>query len=114
MTTEIDLQNELDTIFNEMNNYSYFILTKSNCKYCKWAKETLDDYFYDYKTYNCDKYLQNENIKNWFLEFIEKKTQMKHKTFPMIFAKNENSNGNSNEIKFIGGYENLINYIAKL
>ena len=57
----------------------YFIYTKSNCSYCKKAKQN----FPQATIINCDNYLKED--REGFLLFIDTLTEKKPRTFPMIF-----------------------------
>lgn len=68
----------------------YTVYSKSNCKYCVYTKELLNDV----KTtiINCDEFLDN---KEDFFQFIRKiNGDINHRTFPIVFY-NKN---------FIGGF----------
>ena len=76
----------------------YFIYTKSNCKYCKNVKKLVPNA----RIVNSDDYLK-ENRDN-FLEFVDKLSGKKPRTFPMVFLNK----------RFIGGYTETKDYIEKL
>ena len=96
------MEQSINKHFATMQKVPYFIFTKLNCKYCKYAKELLDDQCLEYETANCDIFLQTDEDKKIFLDLMEKKIGHRYKTFPMIFYKNE----------FVGGYTDLYNQFA--
>jgi glutaredoxin len=77
----------------------FTIYTKSNCPYCDKVKElflhTVPAPIY----VSCDAYLSSS--RDAFLEFIRQYTGREHRTFPMVFWK-EN---------FIGGYTETSEYM---
>ena len=76
----------------------YFIYTKSNCKYCRIVKKLVPNA----KIVNSDEYLK-EN-RDGFLEYIDKLSGERPRTFPMVFL----------NYRFIGGYTETKNYIEEL
>ena len=70
----------------------YTIYTKQACTYCRKIKELLAEEKPVPIYISVDDILENQ--KEDFLAFIERKTGIPHRTFPMVFY----------EGKFIGGY----------
>jgi glutaredoxin len=87
------------------NNASLFtVYTKSKCLYCIKAKYLLVDRGFSPLIVDCDEYLANEETKEKFITFINRRMKdavlNEYRTFPMIFYKE----------KFIGGYNDLFKY----
>lgn len=78
----------------------YTIFSKSGCHFCIEAKTALKQY--NPEIINCDKYLALN--RTGFLTHIKEQTGQDYKTFPMIF----------HNAKFIGGYTDLIKYMANI
>ena len=84
----------------------FTIYSKSDCIYCKKVEILLKEYFEgtgdeNIHKNNCDDYLNDEKIKQNFMNFIEKFANIKPKTFPMVFY----------DGKFIGGFEDTKDYL---
>jgi glutaredoxin len=77
----------------------YTIYTKSQCGFCKKAKDLLKAE--PFTLIDCDEYLIED--KDAFLVFIENLIGKSYRTFPMIFH-----NG-----KFLGGYSETKTYYDK-
>ena len=78
----------------------YTIYSKNKCGFCEKVKKLLENE--KVEVIHCDEYLlKNKNI---FLDFIEKKAGISHKTFPMVFL---------NEV-FIGGFTETKLYYEKV
>jgi glutaredoxin len=73
----------------------YFLYTKSNCKWCKKAKETLPDCV----VVNVDKHI--EDNKNDFLAFVDEISYATPRTFPIVFY-----NG-----IFVGGFTESLQHL---
>jgi glutaredoxin len=84
------------------DEYIYTIYGISNCIYCDKAKDFFKVNNLRYNLIDCDEYINNLN-KNSFLKFIEEFANIKYNTFPIIFY------GKT----FIGGYQNLIDYVHR-
>lgn len=85
----------------------FTIYSKSGCSYCTKVELLLEDYiesgFEDvsYVKINCDKYLEDEDSKKKFKEFIKKIATVEVNTFPMVFY----------DGKFIGGFGETQEYL---
>ena len=82
----------------EANTFTIYSI--NSCPYCINAIELLSND--RYIIIKCDDYKKNN--RNEFLDFMDKITLVKHRTFPMIF----------HETKFIGGFTDLKIYHKKL
>jgi len=83
-------------------NNIFTIYSISNCIYCEKIKELFILNNLEYNKIDCDEFVKNdEELKEKFLNFIEKNAGVKYKTFPIIFFGNE----------FIGGYDETNEYI---
>lgn len=81
---------------------NFTIYTKSGCSNCLKLKKMLKEKNLFFNTIDCDEYLI-EN-KSDFLLFFKKNYDKDIKEFPIVF----------NDGKFLGGYEETIDYINKL
>jgi glutaredoxin len=81
---------------------NFTIYTKSGCSNCLKLKNILKEKKIFFNTIDCDEYLI-EN-KSDFLLFFKETYNKDIKQFPIVF----------NDAKFIGGYEETIDYINKL
>ena len=88
--------------FKEPLKSGFTVYTKSGCPFCSKVKKFIQENKLSYETIDCDDYLI-EDKKN-FLVFIEIRSNVIFKTFPVIF----------HDEKFIGGYQETVNYIDKL
>ena len=88
--------------FKEPFKTGFTVYTKSGCPNCSKVKKIFNERKMSYQIIDCDDYLIEDKIN--FLLFIEKKTNIIFKSFPMIF----------NDDIFIGGYQETINYVDKL
>jgi glutaredoxin len=87
----------------------FTIYSKSYCIYCTKLEVLLEDYFeqlnnseiHEYRKINCDKYLEKEDDKKEFKEFIKKMSNVNPTTFPIVFY----------DKKFIGGFEEMQEYL---
>lgn len=79
----------------------FLVYSKSNCKYCEYAKELLEEKGVSYKVINVDEILKY-NRTEFILSINEKINQSNGKrfnnTFPIIFL----------EEKYIGGFTDLV------
>jgi glutaredoxin len=86
------------------NDKLFTVYTKSKCIFCKKAKYLLKERGYNPEYVDCDEYLKDEDTKEKFIAFINRKmtnTMLnEHRTFPMIFYQE----------RFIGGYNDLFKY----
>lgn len=73
----------------------YVIYTKSNCGWCRRAKEMLVEAV----VVNCDAFLESNKAE--FLREMGQRVGKEHRTFPMVFY----------EGRFIGGYEDTKNFV---
>lgn len=80
----------------------FTIYTKSGCVNCTKVKNLLKERNREYIMVDCDEYLFD--FKEDFLEFIERISQVKHRTFPIVF----------NDGVFIGGFDDTLLYVDKL
>jgi glutaredoxin len=99
------LRNSMGFISPSKNNDKLFtVYTKSKCIFCVKAKYLLVDRGYNPEYVDCDEYLQDDDTKEKFIAFINRKmtnTMLnEHRTFPMIFYRD----------RFIGGYNDLFKY----
>jgi glutaredoxin len=90
--------------FKEPSARDFTIYSKSNCSYCLKLKNLLQNQYLPFDEINCDEYLIEEETKEKFFSFIEKKVGKSFKTFPIVFYDN----------KFVGGYTDAILYIDRL
>jgi glutaredoxin len=88
--------------FIEPVSNTFTIYSKSGCHNCIKTKTVLKDKKLIFIEVDCDEYLIEE--RDLFLSFIESKIGKPHNTFPIVFY-----NG-----KFIGGYNETIDFINKL
>jgi glutaredoxin len=90
--------------FEKPTLIGYTIYTKTNCPYCIKVKDLLKNEKVENKIVNCDKYLEDPSIKEFFLEFIRTiNGEIPHRTFPIVFYK-----GN-----FIGGFTDTEKFYLK-
>ena len=99
------LRNSMGFVSPKKNNDKLFtVYTKSKCIFCAKAKHLLKERGYNPEYVDCDEYLQDEDIKEKFIAFINRKMSKtmlnEHRTFPMIFYQD----------RFIGGYHDLFKY----
>jgi glutaredoxin len=75
---------------------SYVIYTKPKCVYCDRLKELLKNVDPPPKWIDATSYLENENSKKFFLDFIRDSAHLHshYTTFPMVFY----------DSVFLGGY----------
>ena len=76
----------------------YTIYTKMNCKYCTNAKKMIPGAH----VIQSDAYIHHNREK--FLDFVDKMSGKRPRTFPMIFLNK----------RFIGGYDETKAYIDEL
>ena len=88
--------------FKEPSTKGFTIYTKSGCHFCNKTKKLLQEKNVLYETIDCDDYLIEDKEK--FLLFIQTKTNVNQKMFPIIF----------NDGIFIGGYQETYDYLDKL
>ena len=80
----------------------YTIYTKTKCKYCDNVKLLLREE--SPVLVLCDPFLEDEDTRTTFLEFMDKYTNdPTHRTFPFVFF-----NG-----IFVGGYDKTVEYHAR-
>jgi glutaredoxin len=74
----------------------YTVYTKPNCIYCDKIKDLLKDVQPKPNWIDASKYLDSENSKQFFINFIKDTAKLSdpYKTFPIVFCNSE----------FIGGY----------
>ena len=97
------MDTEVNTLYKKINNKDNFIIFGlSYCGYTHNSKTYLKEKNLNYKFYSIDAYsnifftiLEKVNLK-----YPELNINLKHKTFPVIFYKNN----------FIGGYTDLIKF----
>ena len=82
--------------------HDFTIYSKSGCINCNKVKDLLKTKNQKWIVVDCDDYLFD--YKEEFLSFIQKYSFKEWKTFPMVFH---------NE-KFIGGYEEVKNFLDKI
>jgi glutaredoxin len=80
----------------------YFIYTKKDCPFCDKVKKLLENESVCFVP--CDDYIKEKKDKETFLDFIESITQIKHKTFPMVFLDGD----------FLGGFTETKKYYDKV
>jgi glutaredoxin 1/glutaredoxin 3 len=90
---------KIDSIYLPPLKDGYTIYTKNGCPFCVKAKDLLD--VYQPYIVDCDVYL-SEN-KEGFLEYVQRMTNIRYRTFPMIFF-----NG-----YFVGGYTEIKTHLDK-
>ena len=82
-------------------NETWTIYTKSNCMFCNQIKKLLEKE--NFTIINCDKWLEEQETKNIFLDMIEKLIGRKYNTFPIVFYNR----------KFVGGFVETQKYLEK-
>ena len=88
--------------FGEPKKGVFTIYSKSGCINCTKVKNLLKEKHLLYNVIDCDEYLI-EN-KEEFLKFIQNKIGKEYKIFPMVF----------DNYKFIGGYNEALEYLNKI
>lgn len=89
--------------FTEPTIGKYTIYSKSGCKHCTRVKDLLDEHNIDFSLVDCDKYLIEQEKKQYFLQYIKTIANKEWKTFPIVF----------DGTQFIGGYYETFEYLEK-
>lgn len=91
-------------MYSDMDNDDKFFLiySKTDCRFCDLAKQLLLDEGYNYEIKMCDNDLKVD--REGFFKLMNEKIGYEHKTFPMIFHKNQ----------FVGGYSELVKLLLEL
>jgi glutaredoxin len=75
----INIRSGITKMVQVPSDDGYFLYTKSNCKWCQRAKETLPEC----TVVNVDKII--EKNKDDFLAFVDEISYATPRTFPMVF-----------------------------